>query len=205
MLIHPVFQDCSQIALRSRRHAPSNSESSSSGLNSKLPQSAYLLPLKYGQFLDEKLVEPDPFYVLHDLFQFTAMSELQFLSLIKRKITMISRGTGEGRVLELQLLKATLDEHNEILADNLETFKARGSTMWPGVSSYFRITASQFNFRMDPTLLLYKQKQTSPLCSQNGSIHAYSPYLGSSPGAAKTTLMSRLSKQCTSKRNEPLV
>ena len=109
MSIHPVFQDRSLIALRSRRHAPSNSESSSSGSNSKLPQSACLLPLKYGQFLDEKLMELDPFYVLHDLFQFAAASELQFLSLIKRKITMISGGTGEGCVLELQLLKATLD------------------------------------------------------------------------------------------------
>lgn len=148
--IHPVFQHRSRIALRSRRHASSNSESSGSGSNNKLPQSACLLPLKYGQFLDEKLMELDPFYALHDLFQFAAASELQFLSLIKRKITMISGGTGEGRVLELQVLKATLDEHNEILADNLETIKARGSTTWPGVSSYFRATASQSTSRHGP-------------------------------------------------------
>ena len=94
MSIYPVFQHHSRIALRPRRHASSNSKSSSSGSNNKLPQSACLLPLKYGQFLDEKLIEFDPFYALHNFFQFAAASELRFLSLIKREITMIFGGTG---------------------------------------------------------------------------------------------------------------
>ncbi len=83
----------------------------------------------------------DPFYALTEIFKFATASEYQFLDLMRAKIqtATILESSGEKRIRELQTIKERIDEHCELLSENLDLVKVRGGTEWPKAPKETRI------------------------------------------------------------------
>lgn len=128
----PTIRHRPRLALRSKRYALPPEEQYHSG---HLPQVAALLRKDYGKYLDTKLIQIDPFYALHEIFSFSAASELQYLNLIDEKL---GPETGwailDEEIPSLSNLlynREVLHTHIQQLKENIETIKCRGCNQWP--------------------------------------------------------------------------
>jgi hypothetical protein len=128
----PTIRHRPRLALRSKRYALPPEEQCRSG---QLPQVAGLLRKDYGKHLDTKLMQMDPLYALHELFSFSAASELQYLNLIDEKL---GPETGWAILTEetpslsnLLYNRDILLSHIQQLKENIETIKCRGCNQWP--------------------------------------------------------------------------
>jgi Mg2+ and Co2+ transporter CorA len=80
-------------------------------------------------------MQNDPFYALHELFSFSASSELQYLNLIDEKLgpemgwAILAEETPS--LSNLLYNREMLQTHIRQLKENIEIIKCRGSNHWP--------------------------------------------------------------------------
>lgn len=141
-------------------------------LSSTLPQSASLLHINYGRFLDQKSACEDVFYALNELFNFVASSELQFLNMIEVMVTIemekavASEELGDpgdshyhsSTLSNLVHAKNILDKHINRLKANAITVRDGGSRKWRHVV-YFKGKPSE-----------QPQKQADIACSAQNAL-----------------------------------
>lgn len=128
----PTIRHRPGLALRSKKYSLPQEE------YGDLAQVAPLLPKDYGRFLNTDLMKIDPFYALHELFDFSASSKLQFLNLIDEKL---NRDTSCATLAEetpslsnLLYNRDLLREQVHRLKENIETIKCRGGSQFPHAS-----------------------------------------------------------------------
>ena len=98
-------------------------------------QSALHLTLEYGKSLDRYLAAEDPFYSLHELFNFSGYSICQLLNLIEAKMeketgyTMLK--SDEHSLSNLLYHDDILQRTGSILVENIRIIEQRGSPAWP--------------------------------------------------------------------------
>lgn len=127
----PVIQHRERLALKTlSSHGAANNIPETTP---HLAQSCSWMHTDLGTSLDKDTMICDPFYALTEIFKFATASEYQFLDLMRTKIqaATILEFTGEGRIRDLQAIKERVDEHCELLSENLDTVKARGGVEWP--------------------------------------------------------------------------
>ena len=100
-------------------------------------QSAELLHAQHGENLDQDLSRIDAFYAFHDIFQFCAFTELEFLNLLERQLEPI-RHAGSSQdaapvisVGELNRNNTLLEKHIWQLDLTLSIIERRGGPLWP--------------------------------------------------------------------------
>ncbi|KAK3377009.1 hypothetical protein B0T24DRAFT_665847 [Lasiosphaeria ovina] len=139
-------------AKASLSHSRNNNRSSSSSSRRKsgdewrAAQNISQLPFQYGSCLDRDLARHDALYALSELFRFAASAELQFLSLlqkrIEREVSFVGakgvdlQGGGSDSVvlLNLKYLKTQLTSHAQSLAETTaRILRNRRSPDWPRV------------------------------------------------------------------------
>lgn len=131
---YPTIRHRPLLALRPTKYTLPSDEQNNHG---DFPQGATLLQRNYGGSLDAQLMNLDPFYALHDLFSFSASSELQFLNLIESKvqpetgyaILSLEKPSLSNLLYSQEILQA----HMQRLRENIETIKLRGGPNWPRV------------------------------------------------------------------------
>ncbi|PVH68317.1 hypothetical protein DL98DRAFT_631896 [Cadophora sp. DSE1049] len=98
-------------------------------------QTTRFIPFQYSRSLPAGMAtEPDPFYSVLDLFEFSASSERQFLNMLSSQIKtqMQAASPPENATLAvLQTIAVSLQEHIERLKQNIMTLKDRGGPQWP--------------------------------------------------------------------------
>ena len=104
----------------------------------RLPQSFSRLPLQYGRFLDPEIMQEDPFYALHGVFQHVASSECLMLDMIQNKVESHSKLDLTSQSGSHAMLQSTLLHFQEILEQQiaqlegcLDIIKRRGARWWP--------------------------------------------------------------------------
>ncbi|KAH7333285.1 hypothetical protein BKA65DRAFT_507504 [Rhexocercosporidium sp. MPI-PUGE-AT-0058] len=98
-------------------------------------QSSRILPFQYSKPIPSEMeVEPDPFFSVLDLFEFSANSERQFLNMISSQINDQMEGPDvplKTTVELLQSMAVSLQEHIQRLKQNIVVIKDRGGPTWP--------------------------------------------------------------------------
>lgn len=97
-------------------------------------QAASLLHVDYGRTLDRATMLVDPFYALHEVFEFVAASYCQYLNMLSGKTTkrnLTSPGgsswSSSDLLYEQSLLEATLRHLRDLSA----IISVRGGALWP--------------------------------------------------------------------------
>ncbi|KAF2232580.1 hypothetical protein EV356DRAFT_534509 [Viridothelium virens] len=103
--------------------------------NGKIPQSASLLHLDYGRFLDRGIAAIDPFYALQDLFNFAAASENQFLNMIGSKLQQeldlnVLIQPRSPTLSNLLCTQRNLDRRVQRIQENLDFIRAWSRREW---------------------------------------------------------------------------
>ena len=98
----------------------------------KFAQSASLLYLDYGKGLDEELAAYNPFYVLTDLFKFTAFSEIQFLNMMETKLMKetdfsVINSRHSPTLSNLLYSKKILDQHVQQIEETISSIETHGN------------------------------------------------------------------------------
>ncbi|CZR65065.1 uncharacterized protein PAC_14965 [Phialocephala subalpina] len=99
----------------------------------KFTQSASLLYLNCGKTLDQELLSYNPFYVLTDLFKFTAFAEAQFLNMMETKLKKeIDFSVTDKRhtptFSNILYSKTLLDQHVDQIEDAIASIKSNNDT-----------------------------------------------------------------------------
>lgn len=170
----PVIQHRERLALKA---IPDHSVTHNSDKDSHfdLAQSCALMHTDLGKSLDPETMRCDPFYSLTEIFRFAAASEFQFLDLMKTKIqaATILEASG-GRISELQVIKDIIDEHCELLYENLEKIRSRGGTDWPKAPNETRMQkkaeAAVGKLINDFEKLILRAKSLSDKCTDAVSV-----------------------------------
>ncbi|KAL8327942.1 hypothetical protein RB597_003990 [Gaeumannomyces tritici] len=102
---------------------------------SQFAQSASLLHRNYGKRLDKAVMGVDAFDSFHEIFEFCAFSQVQFLNMIEDCISeVVDLESPEHMSIaqsNLVYMQDLLDQQVEILRGTIEIIKARGGPMWP--------------------------------------------------------------------------
>lgn len=128
----PTIRHRPKLALKSKKYALPTDEQ---GRNGELAQAASFLRRDYGKLLEWPLMKVDPFYALHELFEFSASSELQFLNLIEDKLgpettyEILAKAIPSlsNLLYHLEILQA----HARRLTETIQKIKCRGNSQWP--------------------------------------------------------------------------
>ena len=110
--------------------------------NSSVSQTAQLLHTCYGRDTDPELARIDAFYAFHEIFEFCAFSEVQFLNLMEKeldrykleKYTEHRRKSADGSgwsIASLNRYKMTIEKHVSQLELTLDVVKSKGDSHWP--------------------------------------------------------------------------
>lgn len=134
----PVTMYRRGVSLKSSQHRMVRSDTNQVHGNKGLPQSISLLPLFYGRSLNTTQMSEDPFYALHELFNFWATSETQFLNVIQSGLqSTISLSPVEllSKMVDNQNTLVFYDDilkrHIESISDVLMFIEARIFSDWP--------------------------------------------------------------------------
>ena len=135
-------------------------------------QSAQLLHTCYGEKMDPELTRTDAFYAFHDIFEFCAFSELQFLNLMEKQIEQYQienpmkyhrkSTSGNDLLLEsLKSLKMLVEKHIRQLETTLSVIRRRGDPNWPRATNprdLERARAAAHQLEDDYEHLLFRAK-----------------------------------------------
>ena len=164
--LYPTIQISPLMALKSSRMAID----SSARLSGPFVQSAALLHLEYGKLLEPKLMACDPFYAVHELFLFSAFSEVQFLNMIATKL---QHSPGHD-LTSLLYTQEVLDAHTDRLRLNLQTIKSRGGPAWSAlyaqVSMQESALAAAQSLQDDYEHLIQRSERLSARCKDKMNI-----------------------------------
>jgi hypothetical protein len=147
--------------------------------NSRLPQTASLLPLDYGRYLDESTVLQDPFFALESLFRICASAENQFLTLIDRIISQDTDSVSFSQEMHsftnLLYYQDILKSRVNYLTDILRVIKSRGGREWPRApatdpSAQHRANLSVEALQMDHERLLLRAKALYKQCNDGMAV-----------------------------------
>lgn len=126
----PSIQSRPFIALKSHQHCVKNPVE----VDTDQAQAASLLHFDYGRTLDRSTMLVDPFYALHEIFEFVAASYCQYLNMLSAKTSkrsLVSSGespwSGSDLLYEQSLLEATLRHLHDLSA----IIAVRGNASWP--------------------------------------------------------------------------
>lgn len=126
----PSIQSRPFIALKSHQHCVKNPLE----VDTDQAQAASLLHIDYGRTLDRSTMLVDPFYALHEIFEFVAASYCQYLNMLSAKISKRSLVSSENSswsgtdlLYEQSLLEATLRHLHDLSA----IIAVRGNASWP--------------------------------------------------------------------------
>lgn len=98
----------------------------------EITQSAQLLQENFGCELDDVVIEQDPFYAFHQLFMFTAFSEIQFLNLMEAQLRKILKNLDNPAFERLNHHRIILSDHCWQLQETLAVIRRRGPpSKWP--------------------------------------------------------------------------
>lgn len=127
----PTIQHRPHMALEAR--SPPMRRCSEGPGSGKFIQSASLLYLNYGNSLDQELLSYNPFYVLTDLFKFTAFAEVQFLNMMETKLKKeIDFSVTDSRhaptFSNLLYSKTLLDQHVDQIEETIASIKSNSNT-----------------------------------------------------------------------------
>lgn len=184
MTLFPVQQHLKHVALKYMMSM--NAESNPGTMNENpairrpFCQSASLLPLEYGRFLDQDVAKKDFLFAIADIFRFAAFSEVQCLNLLHISIDDIVRQRRQEQTGSLSkavadpidaLLeyKTLLDRHHQRLQETLATLRRREKSGWPKAEKDpHRQKASQAACRLeeDYTHLVARAKELAVACHE---------------------------------------
>jgi CorA-like Mg2+ transporter protein len=174
-VFYPTIRHRPKLALKSAKHVLPPEEPIR---KLRFPQGALLLRRDYGKLLDTHLLKIDPFYAMHELFSFTASSELQFLNLIDNKLgpetgyAILSQKTPS--LSNLLYTQEILQAHIEHLYENIETIKRKGSPDWPKTPENSELSkiadAAASLLLRDFEFLLAKAETLSKRCERGTSV-----------------------------------
>ena len=155
-------------------------------------QSAQTLHKHYGEDLDDQTMGADAFYAFHGLFQFCAFSEIQFLNLMEKQLSLWRSDRDNtrknGTAFDYEKLEQTrllLEDHLTYLEETIEIIKRPKSPDWPVATEKSDIDKTEVAARQlltDYTYLqhrarrllrLYEDKNLVP--KMNTSTTPYSP------------------------------
>ena len=101
-------------------------------------QSAQTLHEHYGGDLDTRLMGVDAFYALHGLFRFCAFSEIQFLNLMGKQLSLWRSDRDntrkKGTAFDYDTLEQTrllIEDHLTYLEETVELIQCQKSPDWP--------------------------------------------------------------------------
>ncbi|EFX00186.1 hypothetical protein CMQ_7188 [Grosmannia clavigera kw1407] len=100
----------------------------------RIPQSIDHIHNNYGRYLKADIMAQDAFYALQELFEFSAASIDQLMTLFKNTIQSVLKQRNTETASELLLLKAHVDEYRDYVNEMLEIVRARGCRRWPRVT-----------------------------------------------------------------------
>ncbi|KAL9095195.1 MAG: hypothetical protein Q9165_002451 [Trypethelium subeluteriae] len=95
----------------------------------KIPQSASLLHLDYGRFLDRRIAAIDSFYAFQEVFDLAAASENQFLNMIGAKLRQeldfnVLIQQRSPTLSNLLYTQQSLDRHVQRIQENIDSIRA---------------------------------------------------------------------------------
>ena len=167
----PTIRHRPKLALKSKKYTLPTEDH---GQNGEFPQAASFLRRNYGKQLEWPVMKVDPFYALHELFEFSAASELQFLNLVEHKLRpetnyeiLFQEAPSLSNLLyHLEILQA----HTRRLSETIQKIKCRGSSQWPHAPENSdldrKAKESQSQLLKDYEFLLYKAKLLANLCER---------------------------------------
>lgn len=165
---YPTIQHQPRVGLKPHRTAIPQNERPSL----RFVQSASLLPLDYGKFLDPVLMASDPFYAMNDLFQFVAYAEVQFLNMMEATVaeeTGYLSLTKESQLTNLLHSHDVFEAHAKRLRQNVETIRFRGGPDWPRTTDaalYQKREAAAESLLRDYEHLLSRAEALSVRCQR---------------------------------------
>lgn len=131
-----------------------------------------LLSKDFGRALQPRVLRQDPFYALHDIFTFVAVSERQFLSSIAVQINrkqelLLSESTERSRVLQSDLIYFwnLLEDHIKNISEANRFIQNRRFLQWPRSHSD-KSQHTALKLQLDFETLLEKAKQLQERCEK---------------------------------------
>jgi Mg2+ and Co2+ transporter CorA len=125
------------ISLKGAGHKLVKNGSSPVHGNKGFPQSVSLLPIFYGKSLNAKRMSEDSLFALHELFQFWAASEVQFLNVVSSGLQTIELTPSKypSKMLEVQdslrFYNDIINRHANSTTDVLQLIETRELLDWP--------------------------------------------------------------------------
>lgn len=133
-VFHPTIQVLPHIALKAHLMSlgdVAQHEAAGSSRNDPLTQSAALLTCDYGKTLDTKLLATDPFYALHELFQFSAFSLSQYFNMLESKMKADTKAQASSQqvtdVSDFLYRQSLFESHAGRLRNIIATIETRSS------------------------------------------------------------------------------
>ena len=125
----------SVIQMNRRLHV-ANNEALDAATQSSPSQTLALLSGGYGKMLDPQVISKDPFYTLHELFDFFASAESQFVNMMRQHVNEQVDLAGYDReqsiaLSDFQYTSEILNQHLSRLKRLLNLVRNRESWNWP--------------------------------------------------------------------------
>ena len=136
-------------------------------------QTAQLLHTCYGRDMDPELARIDAFYAFHEIFEFCAFSEVQFLNFMEKQLEQYHtekyaehrRKSANGRHMSIGFLHrcmTTINKHISQIETTLDLVRSRGDPHWPRATHYTyteKVEAAVRQLKVDFEHLLSRAKK----------------------------------------------
>ena len=144
--------------------------------HNELVQSLSLLPVAFGRSPHPKIMRQDPFYALSEIFDFVAVSEMQFLTAIESHLDRRSGSTHNSLAGPWLSVHADLVYFRNILEDHVDniegtnTFiRTRHTRRWP-CSNSDKAQVAALRIELDYDALLTRARRLRDRCERYISI-----------------------------------
>ncbi len=139
----------------------------------QLVQSLSLLPVAFGRSLHPKIMRQDPFYALSEIFDFVAVSEMQFLTAIENHLDRRSGGIQDIFAVPSLSVHADLLYFRNMLEDHVNNIertngfiKTRYTLRWPRSNSD-KAQVAALRIELDYEALLTKARHLRDRCERD--------------------------------------
>ena len=161
--------------------------------HNQLVQSLSLLPVAFGRSLHPKVMREDPFYALSEIFDFVAVSEMQFLTAIENHLDRRSRSLQDvfaGPSLsvhdDLLYFRNILEDHVNSIERTNEFIKTRHMLRWPRSNSD-KAQVAALRIELDYEALLTRARHLRNRCERDiGVIMNKAQLSQAKPGVLET-------------------
>ena len=159
----------------------------------QLVQSLSLLPVAFGRSIHPKIMRQDPFYALSEIFDFVAVSEMQFLTAIENHLDRRSGGLQDIFAVPSLSVHADLLYFRNILEDHVNNIertngfiKTRHTLRWPRSNSD-KAQVAALKIELDYDALLTRARNLRDRCERDIGVTINKAQLSQAkPGISET-------------------